>query len=157
MRRIVGLSLLLAALSPLGLAGQSSDPEAEAGHPAGLTEWLPSKLPGVSYMPLVGEATRAGAYIYRIRASDGVLIPPHWHTQTMHLTILSGTLVMVMGGSADSSSARRYATGGFLAMPAGMRHMEWFEGETVVHVETQGPFETVFVDPGDDPRSRARP
>jgi len=44
MRRIVGLGLLLGTLSPLGLAGQSSDPDAESGDPAGLTEWLPSKL-----------------------------------------------------------------------------------------------------------------
>jgi hypothetical protein len=41
--------------------------------------------------------------------------------------------------------------------PAGMRHMEWFEGETVVHVETEGPLETVFVDPGDDPRNHRWP
>jgi hypothetical protein len=26
-----------------------------------------------------------------------------------------------------------------------MRHLEWFEGETVVHVETEGPMETVYV------------
>jgi len=94
-------------------------------------------------MPLLGEGTRTGAYVYRVRASDGILIPPHWHTQTMHLT--------------DSSRARRHRPGGFLAMPAGMRHAEWFEGETVVQVETEGPFETVFVNPGDDPRNRARP
>jgi len=65
--------------------------------------------------------------------------------------------VMVMGESLDSSRARRYGPGGFLAMPPGMRHAEWFEGETVVQVETEGPFETVFVNPGDDPRNRARP
>jgi hypothetical protein len=75
----------------------------------------------------------------------------------MHITVLSGNLVMVMGEPLDSSRAQRYAAGGFLVTPAGMRHLEWFEGETVVHVETEGPIETVFVDPRDDPRKRAQP
>jgi hypothetical protein len=64
----------------------------------------------------------------------------------MHLTVLTGTLAIVMGESLDSNRAQRYAAGSFLVMPAGMRHLEWFEGETVVHVETEGPMETVYVD-----------
>jgi quercetin dioxygenase-like cupin family protein len=104
-------------------------------------------MPEVFYMPLLGEGTKPGAYVYRVRAPNGFRIPPHWHTKTMHLTVLTGTLVLVMGESLDSSQARRYAPGSFLVMPAGMRHVEWFEGETVVHVETEGPMETVFVNP----------
>ena len=108
MRGIAGLGLLLGTLSPLGLAAQSSDAQAESDLPAGLTEWLPSQvLPGLSYMPLVGEGGKAGAFVYRIRASDGVRIPPHWHTRTMHLTILSGTLVMVMASHDPVSSKIR--------------------------------------------------
>jgi hypothetical protein len=75
----------------------------------------------------------------------------------MHLTVLSGTLMMVMGESSDPTWARPYAAGSFLVTTAGMRHLEWFEGETVVHVETEGPLETVFVHPGDDLRTQARP
>jgi quercetin dioxygenase-like cupin family protein len=158
MRSLVGLAVLLGVLSPLRLSGQSSGPAADSGRPAGLTEWHPSKLmPEVSYMPLLGEGTKPGAYVYRVRAPNGFRIPPHWHTKTMHLTVLTGTLVLVMGESLDSSQARRYAPGSFLVMPEGMRHVEWFEGETVVHVETEGPMETVFVNPRDDPRNRAQP
>jgi hypothetical protein len=68
-----------------------------------------------------------------------------------------GTFIIVMGEPLDSTRARRCGPGSFLVTPAGMRHAEWFEGETAVHVETEGPFETVFINPRDDPRNRARP
>ncbi len=139
MKSLLGLAVLLGSLSPLRLSGQASA--------AGLTEWQPSKqMPGVFYMPLLGEATKPGPYVYRVRAPSGFRVPPHWHTKTMHLTVLTGTLAMVMGESLDSNRAQRYTAGGFLVMPAGMRHLEWFEGETVIHVETEGPMETVYVD-----------
>ena len=158
MRILVGLAVLLGALSPGPLSGQASGPGGDAARPAGLTEWQPVKLtPGVFFMPLLGERTKPGAYVYRVRAPNGFRVPPHWHTKTMHLTVLTGTLIIVMGESLDSNRAQRYTAGSFLVAPAGMRHDEWFEGETVVHVETQGPIETMFVDPRDDPRNRAQP
>jgi quercetin dioxygenase-like cupin family protein len=158
MKSLVDLAVLVSALAPLHLSGQAPAPGPDAGRPAGLTEWQPSKLmPGVFYMSLLGEGTKPGVYVYRVRAPDGFRIPPHWHTQTMHLTVLSGTLHLGMGEALDSSQARPYAAGSFLVLPAGMRHLEWFEGDTVVHVETEGPIETVFVNPGNDPRNRAQP
>jgi hypothetical protein len=48
---------------------------------------------------------------------------PHWHTKTMHQTVLTGTLIMAMGESLDSSRAQRYTAGSFLVTPAGMRHV----------------------------------
>jgi len=120
--------------------------------------WQDSKLtPGVSVMNLLGSRTEPGPYVYRVKARNGVRIPPHWHTQTMHLTVLSGRFVMAMGESLDSIQAKTYDSGSFVVLPANMRHIEWFEGETVIHVETQGPLETVFVNPADDPRNRSQP
>lgn len=158
MKSLVGLALLLSALLPPRLACQATGVGADSGRTAGLNEWHASKtVPGVFYMPLLGEGTRPGAYVYRVKAPNGLLIPPHWHTKTMHQTVLAGTLILVMGEPLDSSRAQRYTAGSFLVTPAGMRHAEWFEGETVVHVETEGPIETVFVNPGDDPRKRTQP
>ena len=155
---LIGLAVLVGLLSPLRLSGQASRPGLDSARAAGLTDWQASKrTPGVFFMTLLGEATKPGAYVYRVRAPNGLRIPPHWHTKDMHLTVLSGTLVIVMGESLDSTRARRYPPRSFLVMPAGMHHVEWFDGETVVHVETEGPFQTVFVNPGDDPRNRAQP
>ena len=150
MKCLVGTFVLVAILSPLRLSGQVAA--------AGLTGWQPSKaMPEVSYMTLVGDRTKPGPYVYRVKAPNGLRIPPHWHTQTMHLTVLTGTLVMAMGESPDTSRARRYPPNSFVALPREMRHVERFEGATIVHVETTGPFETVFIDPADDLRARARP
>jgi anti-sigma factor ChrR (cupin superfamily) len=149
MRAFIGW-ILVASAVPHGLAGQDSV--------AGANQWQESKLtPGVSVMTLLGSRTTPGPYVYRVKARNGVRIPPHWHTQTMHLTVLSGRFVMAMGESLDSIKAKSYDPGSFLVLPARMRHIEWFEGETVVQVETEGPLETVFLNPADDPRNRSQP
>jgi hypothetical protein len=75
----------------------------------------------------------------------------------MHLTVLAGRLMVVMSEPLDSNRAQGYQASSFLVMPAGMRPAEWFEGETTVHVETEGPFETVFIKSSDDPTNRPRP
>ena len=150
MRAFIGWILVASAVLPPGLAGQDSA--------AGANQWAESKLtPGVSVMTLLGSRTAPGPYVYRVKARNGVRIPPHWHTQTMHLTVLSGRFVMAMGESLDSIQAKSYDPGSFVVLPARMRHIEWFEGETVIHVETEGPLETVFVNPADDPRNRSQP
>ncbi len=155
---LFGVAVLFATLRCPQLLGQASGPGADSAQAAGLPEWQASKLmAGLLYMPLLGERSKPGPYVYRVRGPDGFRVPPHWHTRTMHQTVLGGTLVIVMGEPLDSTRARRYGPGSFLVTPAGMRHAEWFEGETTVHVETEGPFETVFINPRDDPRNRARP
>ena len=73
------------------------------------------------------------------------------------MQVRRGRFVMAMGASLDSIQAKSYEPGSFVVLPARMRHIEWFEGETVVHVETEGPLETVFVNPADDPRTRPSP
>ena len=158
MRRFVGLALLLSALLPLRLRGQAAVHGADSASSPSLNQWHPStSFPGVFYMPLLGDATKPGAYVYRIKVPNGLRIPAHWHTKTMHQTVLSGTFITVMGEPLDTTRARRLPAGSFVVTPAGMRHMEWFEGETIVQVETEGLIETVFVNPGDDPRKRAQP
>jgi quercetin dioxygenase-like cupin family protein len=141
------------------VSGQVTGARADTtAQPDGLKSWLPSKLvPGAFYMPLVGEGAKSGPYVFRFKAPPGTRIPAHWHTQTMHQTVLSGTLLTVMGESLDSSRVQRVGAGGFLVTPAYMRHIEWFESETVIHVETQVPIETQFVNPNDDPRRPTRP
>jgi quercetin dioxygenase-like cupin family protein len=153
-------AIMLPIFLPMSqISGQQASHTGEAVVvPSGKGQWIPSKgLAGAFYLPLVGQGSKPGVYVYRLKAPSGSLVPPHWHNQTMHISVLSGTLMAVMGAPFDSSRAQRLRTGSFLSMPAGMEHMEWFEGETVVHVETKGPLETKFLNPADDPQRRLQP
>lgn len=155
MRSFISLAVVVGSLLPVGLSAQTPGPGGRAAvPPAGLNAWQQSRTPGVDVMLLVGTPGAPGAVVYRVRAAAGVEVGPHWHTQTMHLTVLSGTLMLAVGDPPDTARAQPYAPGSFLRLPAETRHLEWFEGETVVHVETAGPLETVFVQPSDDPRSQ---
>jgi hypothetical protein len=44
-------------------------------------------------------------------------------------------------------------TGGFVVLPAGMKHYAWSTTETVLQIHGKGPFEIKYVNPADDPRN----
>ena len=146
---------LLAAPVPCCVA-QSRPAPRPPGPPApalGLTEWLPGTIPGSAAMRLLGDPSQPELFAVRFRYPDGAGVGPHWHPTTVHITVLSGTLVLGMGNRVDSTAARHYGPGSFLVLEGGMHHYEWFRGETVVHVEGVGPFRRVFLNPADDPRT----
>src|SRR5436309_2423255 len=80
-------------------------------------------------------------------------VAPHWHTASVHITVLGGTLMLGMGDVFDSTRAQAYGPGSFLVLEGGMHHYEWFRGEVTVHVEGVGPFRTVYLNPADAPRA----
>jgi len=144
--------LFTLAFLPAGLIAQN--PPAPA---AGLTEWRPRQgavVPGTAAMLLVGDPAKHEMFVARFRYPDGGRIAPHWHTAPVHVTVLSGTLMLGMGDVFDTTRAQAYGPGSFLVLEGGMHHYEWFRGEVTVHVEGVGPFRTVFVNPADDQRPR---
>jgi quercetin dioxygenase-like cupin family protein len=105
-------------------------------------------------MYLVGDPGKHEMFVARFRYPDGLRVGPHWHTTSVHITVLSGTLMLGMGDNPDSTAAQAYGPGSFVVLEGGMHHYEWFRGETIVHVEGIGPFRTVFLNPADDPRTK---
>ena len=155
--RTLALSVCALLAAPVPCVAQNRAAPRPASPPApalGLTEWRPgATLPGSAAMRLLGDPSKPELFVARFRYPDGAGVGPHWHTTTLHITVLSGTLVLGMGDKVDSTAAQRYGPGSFLVLEGGMHHYEWFQGETVVHVEGVGPFRTVFVNPADDPRT----
>jgi hypothetical protein len=43
--------------------------------------------------------------------------------------------------------------GSFAVLPAGMAHFAWSTGESVVQIQSEGPFQIKYVNPADDPRN----
>ena len=155
--RILVLPFVLAVGFLSGRVPLSAQQPQQGAPPAGLTEWRPSTsrvVPGSAAMLLLGDPSKHELFAARFRYPNGSRLAPHWHTASVHVTVLEGTLMVGMGDVVDTTRAQAYGPGSFVVFEGGMHHYEWFRGDVVVHVEGVGPFRTVFVNPADDPRSK---
>jgi quercetin dioxygenase-like cupin family protein len=115
----------------------------------------PDVLPaGAQISVLEGDPAQPGFFTLRLRMPDAYRIPPHYHPAVEHVTVVSGTFRVGMGGEFDAVSMTALGPGSFGALPARMQHYAMAEGETVVQLHGIGPWSLTYVNPGDDPRTR---
>lgn len=113
----------------------------------------PSFPPGSESVVLYGDPAKEGPFIVRVRAPKGFRLPLHTHPVPEVLTVLSGVVSFSVGPDAKSS---RVPAGGFSVMPPGIEHMVVIEDDAVVQINAIGPWRIDYVDPKDDPRTKAR-
>ncbi len=148
----------------VAVAGAASTTLAESmdGHtilPAEKVEWGPgpaSLPPGAEAVVLHGDPSEEGLFALRLRLPEDYTIPPHTHPQPEIVTVLSGTFHFGMGESADRAEAEPLPAGSFFAMPPGEAHYAFTDEETVIQLNSTGPWELDYVDPADDPRQRSQ-
>jgi anti-sigma factor ChrR (cupin superfamily) len=152
----VGLS---AALAPDPSAGRDAKRAMPSIHRPDEVAWAdgpPSLPPGARMAVLEGDPTRPGPFVMRIKVPDGYKIPPHTHPKPERLTVISGSFHLGMGEKFDPKHAAPLPAGTYGTWPAGMKHFVWVEGETVVQLHGDGPWQIEYVNPADDPRNRKR-
>jgi quercetin dioxygenase-like cupin family protein len=114
----------------------------------------PPSLPtGAQFAVIDGDPAKDGEFFaMRLRLPDGYRIPPHWHPVTERVTVISGTFHLGHGETFDAENMQALEAGSYFAMPPKMRHFARAEGETVVQINTIGPWDIQYVNPQDDPR-----
>lgn len=130
-------------------------PEHKVFTPSDL-QWgdAPAGLPaGAKIAVLNGNPNKKGPFTIRLQVPDGYKIAPHSHPTMERLTVISGTFHAGMGAKFDEAAGHEMPPGGFVALPAGMKHFAWSTGETIVQVDSEGPFVIKYVNPADDPRN----
>lgn len=151
----------LAAVAVAALALVST-PALAADAPAHLLlhtsdlQWVPappSLPPGSQIAVVQGDPGGTGPFVMRFRAPAGYRIPPHWHPTTENVTVLSGVFHVGMGEAFDSAAMTAVAPGGYVSLPAEMRHFAWAETDAEIQIHGTGPFVLNYVDPADDPRA----
>jgi uncharacterized RmlC-like cupin family protein len=90
----------------------------------------------------------------RLKFPANYSIPPHWHTMTERVTVLSGALHVGMGDKLTPEASTTLEPGGFVSLPAMMHHYAWTAMPTVVQVTLEGPFDIYYINPTDDPQKR---
>jgi anti-sigma factor ChrR (cupin superfamily) len=121
-------------------------------------KWMdaPNALPaGAKLAVLEGDPFKPGLYTMRLQMPDGYKIPPHYHKQFEHVTVVSGSFNLGMGETFDDKAGQPMPAGTFGFLPPGMRHYAWSKGETVIQLHGMGPWEIVYVSASDDPRKKA--
>jgi len=113
----------------------------------------PKSIPaGAKLALLEGDPSKEGPFVMRLKLPNGYKIPAHTHPKTERVTVISGTFNIVMGDHLDTEDARKMPAGSFGFWEAGMKHIVWAEGETVVQLHGAGPWQINYVNPADDPR-----
>jgi quercetin dioxygenase-like cupin family protein len=115
----------------------------------------PPSLPaGAQFVVVEGDPSKADYFAMRLRLPDGYRIPPHWHPVHERVTVISGVFHLGRGETFDATRTEPLEAGSYFTMPPKSRHFAHADGETVIQLNSIGPWEIHYVDPTDDPRRR---
>jgi quercetin dioxygenase-like cupin family protein len=114
----------------------------------------PSIPPGAQAAVLHGDPGKEGLFALRLRLPKGYALPPHTHPKPEIVTVITGTFRLGMGEKADKTKGRALPAGSFFALSPGMAHFGFADEDTVIQLNSTGPWSLTYVDPKDDPRNK---
>ena len=151
-------SLAGVAIVALGVAIGVTPIVAQAKHilvPVDKVQWAPATvLPaGAQIAVLEGNPAEKGAITLRLKFPANYDVPAHWHSMTERVTVLSGMFNVGMGDKLNRKATQALEPGGFVSLPANMRHFAWTSAPTIVQITLEGPFDLFYVNPADNPQA----
>lgn len=110
--------------------------------------WKPNpRVAGVEGADLVGDSTKQGLYIQRIRFPANFKVQAHTHPDERTYTIISGTWYVGWGDKFDEAKLIALPAGSFYTEPANVPHFVATKGEPVViQLGGTGPTATKMLD-----------
>jgi quercetin dioxygenase-like cupin family protein len=115
----------------------------------------PASLPaGAEAAAMYGDPGKDGLFALRLELPKGYVIAPHTHPKPEIVTVISGVFQLGMGETADKAKAQALPAGGFFALSPGMAHFAFIDEDTVVQINSSGPWSIAYVNPKDDPRNK---
>lgn len=143
----------------LGLAtfsAQSADDLPEGGLRITTEElkWKPGRVPGHEIAPLIGDSTKPGPYVERVKFPPNSISQAHSHPEARAYTIISGTWYVGYGDKFDPAKLKALPAGSFYTEPANVNHFSQIkEDGVVVQIVGNGPTATRFVAPPEAPKN----
>jgi hypothetical protein len=144
--------LILVAL-PLLLAGSAAGLQAKGK----AMKWMenPALPAGAKVAVVKGDPSKDGAFTIRIKMPANYTVPPHHHPADEVVRVMGeGTLSYGMGDKLDRSNVGSLTKGYHVTMAAGMNHYVFTSDPIEVQVDGTGPFQIIYADPKDDPRTK---
>ena len=117
----------------------------------------PASLPaGAQTALLDGNPASDGLFAMRLKVPKGYQLPLHTHPGQEIVTVLQGKVRLVVGSMANAAGAPALTAGGFYSTEPGTPHTLLVEEDSVIQVNSRGPWGIDFVDPAEDPARRSR-
>jgi hypothetical protein len=154
--RVLVVSFAALALGLMAAAGPLFAQTSHLVVPADKVQWAPAPpfLPaGAQISVLEGNPSEKGPVTLRLKFPANYNVAAHWHSMAEAVTVVSGTFNIGMGDKLDRRASQALTAGGFVLLPANMRHFAWTAVPTVVQINLQGPFDIFYVNPADNPQS----
>jgi len=103
----------------------------------------PPNLPkGTKIAVLEGGTKELGIFTIRLKMPAGATIAAHTHPRPERVTVLSGRVVVSIGGKETT-----FTSGGFYVNAPNEVHSVAFQEESVIQLTCEGPWELKFVTP----------
>ena len=147
------LSALLTGI--VAIAAIAATPTADTILAPQEIKWGPGPAsipPGAQAAVLYGDPGKEGLFALRLKLPAGYHIAPHTHPKPEVVTVISGTFRLGMGEMADKAKAKALPAGSFFALSPGMAHFAYADEDTVIQLNSTGPWALNYVNPKDDPR-----
>jgi quercetin dioxygenase-like cupin family protein len=117
----------------------------------------PASVPaGAQAVVLYGDPGKDGMFAFRLKMPKDYHIPPHTHPKPEIVTVISGTARLGMGEAANRTNAQILPAGSFFALPPGSAHFFFADEDTVIQLNSTGPWGISYVNPKDDPRQKTQ-
>lgn len=97
-------------------------------------------LQGTLVARLLGDPSKPGAFVTRIRFPDGHKVAPHYHAVMENVTVLQGTLLLGVGNTVDPSKMTALPAGSFFSLPPNTPHYAIAKGVTIIQLNDVGPW-----------------
>ena len=121
-------------------------------------DWKPFAAfpPSARLAVVVGDPTKPGPYVIRVKVPSGVKLMPHKHPEDRVYTIISGVFYIGLGDQFDANKLQAYPPGSVIVLPGNTPHFHWARsGEYVSQVQGIGPLGLEYLDSRDDPRNKS--
>ncbi|HKS17425.1 MAG TPA: cupin domain-containing protein [Planctomycetota bacterium] len=154
-------ALIVAVLAMLGATAQETGglPSAEVLVRPSDVKWMdgPATLPrGAKVAVLSGDPSKAGLFVMRIKMPADYKIMPHSHPGDEHVTVISGALFVSRGDAFDPQKAKELSEGSYALLPGRNNHFAFTKSETIVQLNSLGPWGITYANPADDPRQEKK-
>jgi quercetin dioxygenase-like cupin family protein len=114
----------------------------------------PALPTGAQAVALVGDPSKEGLYVVRVKFPAGYKVAPHSHPNDENVTVISGMFHIGIGDKFDETKGQALKPGGFAQAPKGVKHYAWASQETIIQLHGMGPQNLIYVNPADDPRKK---
>lgn len=96
---------------------------------------------------LLGDSSRGGVWIDRVKIPAGKRVLAHTHSQDEAVTVIEGTWYLGEGERFQTAKLKRYPAGSFIVIPAGLPHfVATEEGPVIVQLNGTGKFGTEYLE-----------